>query len=141
MLANITEQRMAEQMAILEKFYGHYDTQQWHAVIEMEGQVICQVCDLDAGLSTCLAPPCGVCPGIASRAVWLAAGARSRSGDARRPHGCARGGRNLRYGETCLLKVPGRRRSCSDRRAPAASRLPGRRIRVARAARQGRQDA
>lgn len=39
LLANITEQRMAEQMAILEKFYGHYDTQQWHAVIEMEGQV------------------------------------------------------------------------------------------------------
>ena len=38
-LANLTEQRMAEQMAILEKFYNHYDSQQWHAVIEMEGQV------------------------------------------------------------------------------------------------------
>jgi hypothetical protein len=38
-IANLTEQRMAEQMAILEKFYNHYDSQQWHAVIEMEGQV------------------------------------------------------------------------------------------------------
>ena len=39
LIANLSEQRMADQMSILDKFYNHYDSQQWHAVIEMEGQV------------------------------------------------------------------------------------------------------
>ena len=39
LIANLSEQRMADQMSILDKFYNHYDSQQWHAVIELEGQV------------------------------------------------------------------------------------------------------
>ena len=38
-LANITEQRMHEHMAILEKFYERYDSGAWASVVEMEPEV------------------------------------------------------------------------------------------------------
>ena len=38
--STLTEQRMAEQMNILDKFYERYDSQQWAAVLEMETEVL-----------------------------------------------------------------------------------------------------
>jgi hypothetical protein len=38
-LSQLTEQRMIDQMSILDKFYDRYDSQQWGAVLEMELEV------------------------------------------------------------------------------------------------------
>jgi hypothetical protein len=38
-LSQLTEQRMIDQMSILDKFYERYDSQQWGAVLEMELEV------------------------------------------------------------------------------------------------------
>lgn len=40
MMLSLTEQRMEEQMAILDKFYERYDSQQWGEVLEMENEVL-----------------------------------------------------------------------------------------------------
>ena len=43
-LSQLTEQRMIDQMSILDKFYERYDSQQWGAVLEMELEVSCSDC-------------------------------------------------------------------------------------------------
>ena len=43
-LSQLTEQRMIDQMSILDKFYERYDSQQWGAVLEMELEVSCYCC-------------------------------------------------------------------------------------------------
>ena len=49
-LVAITEQRMIEHMQSLDKFYSHYDNQQYAAVIEMEHEVCRCIADPPAPL-------------------------------------------------------------------------------------------